>query len=278
MRFGYHVRVSGPPVSAIANGIDAKCDTIQMFPGSPRQWGTTPVSDEDARKFKEARSLADIDPVVLHSIYLVNMAAPLVSVFDRSISALVSSLEKADRLGAMGVITHTGNHKGEGEDFGLARIAEAIKQCLMRHTGPAMLLLETTAGAGTSMGGTFEQLGRMFDITERPERLGFCLDTCHVYASGYDIRTAAGIDAMVEEMERFLGLDRLRVIHMNDTTSRLGSRLDRHAHIGQGEIGLEAFRYMVNHEALAHLPAIVELPHDAPGSPDDLALLRSLAT
>jgi deoxyribonuclease IV len=276
MRFGYHVGVSGPPVSALVNGMDAGCETIQFFPGSPQQWGTTPVSDEDAREFIEARKTSGIDPVVLHSIYLINMAAPSKPIYGRSISALASSLEKADRLGALGVITHIGNHKGEGEDVGLQRIAGAITACFEKEEGQSMLLLETTAGAGTSVGNTFEQFGAVFDQAGRPERLGFCLDTCHVFAAGYDIRTAAGIDRMLEEMDRFIGLDRLRVLHMNDTVSELGSHLDRHAHIGEGLIGLDSFRYMVNHEALKDLPAIVELPHEDPEDPDDLSLLRSL--
>ncbi|MHB8894065.1 MAG: deoxyribonuclease IV [Candidatus Geothermincolia bacterium] len=278
MRFGYHVRVSGPPVSAIVNGMDAGCETIQMFPGSPQQWGTTPVSDEDAREFAEARANSGIDPVLLHSIYLVNMAAPSQPIFDRSISALASSLDKADLIGAAAVITHIGNHKGEGESFGLKRIAEAITRCFEKSPGAAMLLLETTAGAGTSIGSSFQQFGAVFEQSGRPERLGFCLDTCHVFAAGYDIRTAAGIDHMLEEMDRYIGLDRLKAIHMNDTSSEPGSNLDRHAHIGEGLIGLDAFRYMVNHEALRGLPAIVEVPHESEDDLDDLELLRSLVS
>jgi len=277
MRFGYHVSVSGPPVSALLNGIDARCETIQMFPGSPQQWGTTPVSEEDAREFVEARAASGIDPVFFHSIYLVNMAAPSDQIWKRSISALVSSLEKADRLGAAGVITHIGNHKGEGEEAGLDRIASAVTECFSRHEGDAMLILETTAGAGTSIGGSFDQFGAVFERSGRPPRMGFCLDTCHVFAAGYDISTAAGIDGMVEEMDRYIGLDRLRVLHLNDTASQPGSHLDRHAHIGEGIIGLDAFRYIVNHAAFRDLPAIVEVPYQADGAPDDLALLRSLA-
>jgi deoxyribonuclease IV len=276
MRFGYHVGVSGPPVSAIINGMDASCDCIQFFPGSPQQWGTTPVTDDDAREFVEARKNAGIDPALLHSIYLVNMAAPSKPIYNRSISALASSLEKADLLGAAAVITHIGNHKGEGEDVGLTRIAGAVNSCFSKHEGEAKLLLETTAGAGTSIGNTFEQFGAVFDRAGRPGRLGFCLDTCHVFAAGYDIRTPGGIDEMLEEMDRFIGLDRLGALHLNDAASELGSHLDRHAHIGQGAIGLEAFSYIVNHEALRGLPAIIELPHDGDEDPDDLELLRSL--
>jgi deoxyribonuclease IV len=276
MRFGYHVSVSGSPVSAIVEGVDAGCDAIQFFPGSPQQWGTTPVSDEEAAEFALAKSNSGIDPAVLHSIYLVNMAAPSDGIYKRSVASLASSLAKAGKLGALGVITHVGNHKGEGEDFGLRRIADAVNGCLEKSPGDAMLLLETTAGAGTSIGNSFEQFGAVFDMAGRPERLGFCLDTCHVFAAGYDISTPAGIDDALGELDRFVGLDRLRALHMNDSQGECGSHRDRHEHIGRGMIGLEAFAYMVNHEALRDMPAIIELPYERIGAPDDLALLRSL--
>jgi len=139
-----------------------------------------------------------------------------------------------------------------------------------------MLLLETTAGAGTSIGDSFEQFGAVFDMAGRPERLGFCLDTCHIFAAGYDIRPAEGVDSALGELDHYIGLDRLKVIHMNDSAGDCGSHLDRHEHIGMGKIGLEAFRYIVNHEVLKNLPAIIELPSGGPGDPDDIGLLRSL--
>ena len=276
MRFGYHISIRGGLVSAIVEGVDAGCEAIQIFVGSPQQWGTPPVSDEETREFVETGAGSGIDPVVIHSIYLVNMAAPSDSIFKRSIASLASSLAKAEKLGAVGVITHIGNHKGEGEEFGLHRIAEAVTSCLERSPGEALLLLETTAGAGTSIGNSFEQFGAVFDMAGRPERLGFCLDTCHVFAAGYDISTPAGVDSAVEELDRFVGLDRLRVLHLNDSKGECGSHVDRHEHIGRGRIGLESFRYMVNHSALRDLPAIVELPYGSPDAPGDLELLRSL--
>lgn len=276
MRFGYHVSVSGPPVSAVVNGSDEGCDAIQFFPGSPQQWRTTSVSDEEALEFREARRGAGIDPVLIHSIYLVNMASPSPQIHARSVSSLVHALEKSDRIGADAVITHIGNHKGEGVEAGIERIAAAITECFEKYAGPVRLLLETTAGAGTSIGDRFEQFGEVFDKAGRPERLGICLDTCHILCAGYDIRTASGIDSALEELDRYTGLGRLRALHMNDTTSALGSHHDRHQHIGDGEIGLDAFRYLVNHEALRGLPAIVELPREAPEPEGDLAKLRSL--
>lgn len=276
MRFGYHVSLSGSPVSGLVEGVDAGCETIQVFPGSPQQWGTPPVSDEQAAEFIEARANSGIDPVLLHSIYLINMAAPSEPIFKRSVGSLSSALAKADKLGARAVITHIGNHKGEGEEFGLHRIAEAVTSCLERTPGDAFLLLETTAGAGTSIGNSFEQFGAVFDMAGRPERLGFCLDTCHIFAAGYDIGTPAGVDDALDKLDRFIGLDRLMAIHLNDSRGDCGSHLDRHEHIGQGKIGLESFRRLVNHPALQGLPAIVEIAYETEDAPDDLGLLRSL--
>jgi deoxyribonuclease-4 len=276
LRFGYHVKVTESPLSAIGNGVAAGCEAIQMFPGSPQQWGTPQVTDEDADEFRAVLTETGMDPVVLHSIYLVNMAAPSDSIFNRSVASLASALEKADKLGAFAVVTHIGNHKGEGDEFGVNRIARAVTSTLERTPGEAMLLLETTAGAGTSIGHKFEQFGAVFEIAGVPDRLGFCLDTCHIFAAGYDISTPAGFDAALEELDRFVGLERLMLVHMNDSKGECGSRLDRHEHVGRGKIGLEAFRYMVNHPALRELAAIIELPHEGPDAPDDIGLLRSL--
>jgi len=276
LRFGYHVKVTEGPLSAIANGVNAGCDAIQMFPGSPQQWGTPPVTGEEAGEFRAAKEDSGIDPVVLHSIYLVNMAAPSDPVFIRSIASLASALGKADMLGAFAVVTHIGNHKGEGDEFGVTRIAGAVASALEKAPGASMLLLETTAGAGTSIGHNFHHFGAVFEIAGAPDRLGFCLDTCHVFAAGYDISTPGGFDAALEELDRFIGLERLMLVHMNDSKGECGSHLDRHEHIGEGKIGLEAFRYMVNHPALRDLAAIIELPHEGLDAPDDIGLLRSL--
>ena len=276
LRFGYHVKVKERPVSAVENGVAAGCEAIQMFPGNPKHWGTPQVTDEDADEFLAAKDDAGIDPVILHSIYLVNMAAPSDPIFNRSVASLASTLGKADRLGAFAVVTHLGNHRGEGDEFGVNRIARAVTSTLESAPGEPMLLLETTAGAGTSVGHSFEQFGAVFEIAGAPDRLGFCLDTCHVFAAGYDISIPAGFDAALEELDRFIGLERLMLVHMNDSKGECGSHLDRHEHIGRGKIGLGAFRYMVNHPSLEELAAIIELPHEGPDSPDDIGLLRSL--
>lgn len=274
MRFGYHVKITGGFAASIANGEAAGCDTIQIFPGSPQMWGPRLTTDEQIEAFRDAKAGSEIDPVLIHAIYLVNMAAPDDGIYKRSVSSLTTTLTKAHKLGCRGVITHIGNHKGEGEEFGIARIAEAVGTALENSEGDAMLLLETTAGAGTSIGHTFEQFGTVFDMTGRPDRLGFCLDTCHIFAAGYDISTAAGIDSALAELDEFIGLDRLEALHLNDSKGECGSRLDRHEHIGYGQIGLDAFRYIVRHPVLNKVPSIIELPY-GPDLPDDIALLRS---
>ena len=276
MRLGYHVKVSGAPLSAVAEGAALGCEAIQIFPGNPKQWGTYPVTEEDAREFREAAAAAGIYPVVIHSIYLVNMAAPDEGIFNRSVSSLASALGMADKLGAMGVVTHIGNHRGEGERFGLARTAEAVDRCFRKAKGEPMLLLETTAGAGTAVGNDFRQFAAVFETSGAGDRLGFCLDTCHVFAAGYDIRTPAGVDATLEELDRYIGLHRLKLLHLNDSRGGCGSHLDRHEHIGRGQIGLEAFRHILKHPATKDIPGIIELPHGNAGSPDDLHLLRTL--
>lgn len=276
MRFGYHVKFSGTPETAIENGAKAGCETIQFFPGNPRQWGTPEVTTAQAERFLEAKKASRIEPVIFHSIYLVNLAAPSGPIYSRSVSSLASALSKAEKLDVAAVVTHIGNHKGRGERFGLERIGRGVNLAIDSSPGRSMLLLETTAGAGTSLGGGFEQFGKVFDEAGRPERLGFCLDTCHVFAAGYDISTQGGIESMLEEIDENIGLDRLELLHLNDSKGECGSHLDRHADIGEGRIGLDSFRTIVNHPDLRDLPAIVELPYDRPGAKDNLSLLRSL--
>lgn len=276
MYFGYHVSIEGGIASSVDRGVAAGCDSIQIFTGPPRQWGTPRESREEALEFRKRKEESGIAFAVFHSIYLVNLASPDDSIYNRTISALVHSLEKAERLDAYALVTHVGNHKGAGELFGLDRIAAGITDCLEKADGNAMLLLETTAGAGTSIGGSFEQFGRLFDAAGKFERLGFCLDTSHIFAAGYDIRTPDGIDRTLDELDRFVGLERLKLVHMNDSKVDCGTHVDRHEHIGEGKIGIEAFKYMVNHEVFRDLPAIAELPYENQEGKSDLDVLRSL--
>lgn len=276
MYFGYHVSIEGGLPSSVDRGVAAGCDSIQVFTGPPRQWGTPREKPDEALEFRKRIEEAGIACVAFHSIYLVNLASPDDSIYNHTISALAHSLEKAYRLDALGVVTHVGNHKGEGELFGLNRIAAGIIECMERAEGNAMLLLETTAGSGTSIGGSFEQFGRLFDAVGRVDRLGFCLDTSHIFAAGYDIRTPDGIERTLDELDRFVGLERLKLVHMNDSKVDCGTRVDRHEHIGEGKIGIDAFRYIVNHEVFRGLPAIAELPYENQEGRSDLEVLRLL--
>ncbi|MDD5747853.1 MAG: deoxyribonuclease IV [Actinomycetota bacterium] len=275
MKFGYHVGIKGGFTNALLEGKEAGCQAIQMFPGNPGQWGTPRPSREEIEEFRSIKKKTGIEPVIIHSIYLVNMASPSDAVFKRSIGSLSSSLKLADELGAEGVVTHIGNHKGEGVNFGLERIASAVREVFNREKGRANLLLETTAGAGTSIGGRIDEFKEVFELSGWPKRLGFCLDTCHIFAAGYDISNPSVVDSMLEELEEKIGLERLKLLHLNDSKGKVGSHLDRHEHIGKGSIGLESFRRIVNHEKLRNLSAICELDYTSPEA-DDLSLLRSL--
>ena len=276
MKFGYHIKLHGGPLGALEEAMNLGCDTMQIFPGNPGQWGTPHFSDEEIQNFRSLKERASIDPVFIHSIYLVNMASPVDAVWKRSVGSLVSALVLAERLGALGVVAHSGNHKGEGLRYGLERIANAVLGVFERAEGKAMLLLETTAGAGTSIGGKFEEFGEIFRITGWPERLGFCLDTCHIFAAGYDISTEEGIEKTLEELDANVGLERLKLLHLNDSKGECGSNLDRHEHIGKGRIGLEAFKFLVNHGRLKSLPAIAELEYESGAK--DIEILRGLVS
>jgi deoxyribonuclease-4 len=256
---------------SIAGGLDraplrgkqAGCDTIQVFTKSNRQWQAKRLTDLEVEAFKANLAATGIGPVVAHDCYLVNLAAPRKAVWRRSVAAFHVELERAERLGIPYLVTHPGSHGGAGEADGVRRVAEALNVLLAtqpRHR--VQILLETTAGQGSSLGYRFEQLAAILAKVERPDRVGICLDTCHVFAAGHDIRTSEGYRRTLEELDACLGLQRLKAVHLNDSKGALGSRLDRHEHIGQGRLGLAPFRRLVNDARLRRVPMILETPKD----------------
>lgn len=276
---GAHQSISGGVHRALARGQGAGCDTVQIFTKSPNRWVSKPLEDADVAAFRETVSETGIWPVFGHSMYLVNLATPDDELWVKSLDALVDDLLRCEALGLPGLVLHPGSHRGSGEDSGIARIINALDEIHARTPDHAVQIwLETTAGQGDHLGYTFAQLRAMIDGVRAPERLGVCFDTAHAFAAGYELRTRQGYDATWAEFETLLGLDRLRAIHLNDALRDLGSRIDRHEHIGQGMLGLEPFRFLVNDPRFHDIPMTLETEKgdDLAEDRENLALLRGL--
>jgi deoxyribonuclease IV len=256
---GTHVSIAGGIHTAFARAAQLGCTTMQIFVKNASQWKAKPLSTEDIAKYKSASSGATLSPVVAHAAYLINLCAQKPDVLSRSRDAFEEELSRCEALGIMGLVVHPGAHLGAGVEAGLQQIAASLNEIHLRTSGYRTLtLLETTAGQGTTLGSSFDQLQTIIDGVHEPERVAVCLDTCHVFAAGHDIRSAQGWEAMLEEFERTLGLRQLKVIHVNDSKKDLGSCVDRHEHIGMGRIGLEGFRFLMNDDRLSGIPKILE--------------------
>ncbi len=259
---GAHMPTAGGHACALTGGQAIGCRAIQVFTASPRQWRSPSIKEETQTAWRKALAECGITRTVAHDSYLINLAAPPGSdVLAKSRAAFRGEIERAEALDIPFLVSHPGAHGGDGEDAGIARLIESF-DVLHEETAGARVrtAIETTAGQGTYLGGRFEQIARILNGVKDPERLAVCLDTCHVFAAGYDIRSRAGYEETMTLFDDIIGLDQLRVIHANDSAKPFGSHADRHAHIGEGEIGLEAFRLLVNDARLAGLPLILETP------------------
>lgn len=278
-RTGAHMSIAGGVEKAPQRAHEVGAQTMQIFTKNNTQWAAKPIEPRAAEQFKSSCATLGIQPVVVHDSYLINLGAPSAEVWERSREALVDELERAELLGLDCVILHPGAHLGKGEAWGLQRVAESINRIHARLPGgAAKLCLETTAGQGSNLGYRFEHLARLFELVEEAERLGVCIDTCHLFAAGYDIRTPPGWEATMREFAQVIGFDRLRAVHVNDSKSGFDSRVDRHAHLGKGAIGLEAFRCLMNDARFDGIPLILETPKSKDGHEDveNLAVLRRL--
>ncbi|MCK4487935.1 MAG: deoxyribonuclease IV [Desulfobacterales bacterium] len=258
---GAHFSIAGGLHKAVFSASEYGCTALQIFTKNASTWKERRLSAHDVKQFDVARIQTGIRWICSHAAYLINLASPDRSKYERSIKALEHELVRSSQLSIPYVIMHPGSHMGEGEDKGLRRISEGINK-VFDHVPEAtcQLVLETTAGQGSNLGYTFEQLAAISDMVKPKERVGFCLDTCHVFAAGYDLRTKTAYQETMQAFERVIGLDRLRVIHLNDTKKGLGSRIDRHEHIGKGAIGIDAFSFILNDPQLKALPKIIETP------------------
>ena len=269
MYIGAHVNSSGGVWKAIGNGVDIGCEAIQFFAGSPRTWKPQIYKEADWQKFREARAASPIRFVVIHTIYLINLASAREDFYEKSVSSLLGAVDAAEQLGADAIVTHIGSHQGAGFDEGLTRVRAALRRALAESEDSGVrILLENTAGAGGTMGIDFDELGAIIDAADRHPRLGLCMDTAHIFEAGFDVSTPEGLDDAVARLDASCGLDRLEMLHLNDSKTPMGSNRDRHENIGEGEIGLEGFRGIVNHPAFAEVPGILEVPGFDGNGPD----------
>jgi deoxyribonuclease-4 len=276
---GAHMSISGGLHLAIDRGIAAGCGVVQIFTQNASQWRGKMPTEAEAALFREKLAASGIHEVVSHDIYLVNLAAAPGEVREKSLAAFAEEMGRCARLGIAKIVMHPGSHVGDGEEVGIRRICQAFDQLfdsVTEFTG--QVLLENTAGQGTNLGFSFAHLQAIIDGSNHPDRFAVCFDTCHAFAAGYDIATRNGYEATMEEFERLLGMGRLQCFHFNDAKKGLGSRVDRHDHIGQGTLGLEPFRFILNDPRFATVPKILETPKGDHEEMDgvNLALLRSL--
>ena len=278
IKLGLHVSISGTIDSAPDNARKLGCDTFQMFTRNPRGWKFSRLVDEEVQGFRKKTSEYDLSPIVTHMPYLPNLSSPKKAIYNKSVKSLTSELERCRILGIPYVVTHLGSHLGKGADIGLGNLVSAINVALGENENEVTLLLENTAGTKNSMGSTFEEIRRIINGIENKKRVGVCLDTAHAFAAGYDIRTPDGVDQTLKRFDSILGLDRLKVIHLNDSKGELGCGRDRHEHIGLGYIGDEGFRALLKHEATRGVPFILETPiDDRRGAEGDMKKARDLA-
>lgn len=261
MLLGAHMSTAGGVWLALERGQSIGCEVVQLFLKSNVRWFGRPYEPAERERFAQARAAHSFACVFGHVGYLVNLAAPASPNRDRSIRSLVQEIELADMLGLPFVVLHPGAHLGAGEAEGLRLAAAGLNEALaVTRRSPVRVALENTAGQGTCLGRRLAHLAALYEQVDRPERLGVCLDTAHLFAAGYDIRTHRGWDAVVGEVEALIGLKEILAIHLNDSKADLGTRVDRHEHIGRGRLGLQTFAHIVNDTRFRNLPGCLETP------------------
>lgn len=253
--------VAGGLPRAVDRAIAHRCEALQIFAKNANQWRGRIVPKEEVREFRAKVRASGVGPVVSHASYLINLASTSAPLRRQSLEAMGDEIDRAEALGLLGVVLHPGCYTAGSEPEGLTLIADGLLELLTaRRRGRTMVLLEHTAGQGTALGATFEQLASIMGKMNDHRRVGVCLDTCHLLASGYDLCTPEGYAATFKQFGRLIGFERLKVFHMNDSKKPLGSRVDRHTHIGEGYLGLEAFRRIVNDPRFRRLPMLLETP------------------
>ena len=277
MKLGKHVSIAGGLHKSVDRAQNIGCNAMQIFVKNPRGWQGKELTEEACLKFREVREEAGLDPVVVHATYLINIASPKEDLWQKSVDGLIDDYRRSVRLGADYLVFHPGSHTGSGVEAGMEKIARGIDRVLDEVEGETGLLLENVDGSGTKIGAKFSEMKSIISLTDHEERLGICIDTCHAYAFGYDVAGKSGLNELLEEIDDEVGLERLRVIHVNDSVYELNSQKDEHAHIGEGEIGEEGFAGIINDERLQELPFILETPwFDERDDDPDVDILKEL--
>jgi deoxyribonuclease-4 len=279
MLIGAHVSPAGGLPNAIQRGVERGCRAIQIFNQSPRRWKPTAYREEDMAAFRQARADSPIDAVLVHAVYLLNCASDDRELRSKSLASLVHSLQVGRGIDAGAVVLHPGSAKAGDVRSAIKRAGNTIREALSETEG-CPLHLENTAGAGGTLGRSIDELAALFDASGGDERLGLCLDSCHLFASGYDIRTPAGVDSVASEVSTRIGLERLGSLHLNDSQGGLGSNRDRHANVGEGQLGRGGCASFLAAPAFEALPCVLETPgedHEGP-SKQEVALARTLHT
>ncbi|MCE9529584.1 MAG: deoxyribonuclease IV [Planctomycetes bacterium] len=280
--FGAHLSIAGGCHNAIEKAVSYGMTTVQLFTKNSNQWLGKALTDDDIAIFRKMLKASGLKYPTAHDSYLINLASPDETLYRRSIEAFVDEVERAERLGLSYLVTHPGALMGASEEDGLKRVAQAIDETHARTPSfKVKILLEATAGQGSTLGYRFEHLASIIGQVDDAKRLGVCIDTCHIFAAGYALGTRSEYEATMNEFDRIVGLKRLKLFHLNDSKKPFGSRVDRHEHLGQGCLGLEPFRMIVQDSKFQKLPMILETPKESDENPDmdsiNLGILRDLA-
>ncbi len=279
MKFGAHESIKGGVYAAIERARDATCDVVQIFNKSNSQWRARKLEDAEVERYFELVKESGIAVVCSHSSYLINLASPDPTLNEKSFKSFEEEVRRCNRLEIPSLVFHPGSHVGSGEEAGMDKIGENLNRLSDQvPDNRVCLCLEATAGQGSNLGYTFEQLAAIIDRVDNRDQMGVCLDTCHIFAAGYPISEPAEYKKTMQQLDQVVGLERLKVLHLNDSKKEFGSRRDRHEHIGEGHIGCDAFRNVVNDRRLARIPMIIETPKEDDLEEDrkNLKVLRSL--
>lgn len=274
---GAHISTAGGLHLAVQRAVDIGATTMQIFTKSNKQWHAAPLDPEEEARFKQAVKESELDGVTTHAGYLINIASSNPEVEKKSIRSLAIELDRCNTLAIPYLVLHPGSHTGSGNEIGVHKIATNLNAILAASIGPTKILLETMAGQGTNLGSTFEQLKKIMSLVTHHTKLGVCLDTCHVFAAGYQLATKKDYESMMQQFDEIIGLKHLLAVHVNDSKFGCGEKKDRHEELGKGKIPLEIFKCLMQDSVLAHIPKILETPEPAHYE-QEIALLKKFTT